>query len=444
MRRRTYFVVFGIILLALIGGAMVFHSPEPCYEGRALSEWMEDWASNTVFVVNGEPSSFIDLYGPTGQRHRALRDAATNAICHMGAKAFPHLLNWLEYEQPAWKKRFWIYLSGSKNRLIRQNRGGLVRRLERPAILSYVTYDALLALGPAAEEAVPGLTKLLNSGKPAVALRAASVLSKIGPKGLPPLVDTLADLSRINRAQIAHCIAYMGTNCRPAMPVLIRCLSDSDSAVRNYARSALRQLKPDPSLIVPQLIEVAANPTLRDRDTILYLGDFGRAASNAAPVLIKVLNDPDEKIRRAALVALQQLQPDPDLIIPELIKMVADPKRRDAIAINYIGGFHQSATSAVPVLLEISHGSEPKSRQAACMTLMEIKPDPMVIPGLIEIVDETRDWVAIDYLGSFGPAASNAVPTLQKMLQDPHMEERKRASNALVKINPAALKKFAP
>jgi hypothetical protein len=305
MRQRTYFVVFGIILLALVGAVVFFHSSEPTYDGRTLSQWMADYWE-CVKPPPASPSIFtMEMYiGYEGDSPR-LR-SATNAIRHLAPKATPCLLEWMDYEQPGWSVRLCSYLKG------RQGRWGIERRivdgLERPSTRSRNSAVAFRALGSSAAAAVPQLAKLLKSPKPGVADSAILALVYIGPKGLPPLTEALADASRTNRDHLAEGIARMGTNGRPAIPVLTRCLREQNNPDLYRLTFFLRQLQPDPSLVIPELIDIVTDPRLRKPLHMDYLGSFGRAASNAVPALLRALEDPDPQIRTYASNALDRIE----------------------------------------------------------------------------------------------------------------------------------------
>jgi hypothetical protein len=306
MRQRTYFVVFGIILLALVGAVVCFHSSEPTYDGRTLSQWTADYWE-CVKPPPASPSMFtMEMYiGYEGDSPR-LR-AATNAIRHLAPTAIPCLLEWMDYEQPNWSVRLCSYLKG------RQGRWGIERRivdsLERPSTRSRNSAVAFRALGSSAAVAVPGLTKLLKSPKPGVADNAILALVYIGSQGLPPLMEALADSSRTNRDHLAEGIARMGTNGQPAIPVLIRCLKENHNPELYRTAFFLKQLQPDPSLVIPELITIVADPKLRKPLHIDYLGSFGRAASNAVPALIEALKDPDPQVRMNASNTLERIEP---------------------------------------------------------------------------------------------------------------------------------------
>jgi hypothetical protein len=310
MRRRTYFLVLGTLLLVVAGGAAFFQWSEPAYDGRTLSQWMADYWE-CVKPPPASPSMFrMEMYIGYERDSPRLR-SATNAIRHLAPKSIPRMLEWMDYEQPNWSVRLCSFLNDRKGawRIERGIERSIVERLDRPSARSRNSAVAFSALGSSAEAAVPRLTELLKSPKPGVADNAILALVYIGPKGLPPLMEALADQSRTNRDHLAEGIARMGTNGRPAIPVLVHCLKEPNNPDLYRFAFFLRQLQPDPGLVIPELITIVADPKLRKPLHIDYLGSFGRAASNAVPALIEALKDPDPQIRMNASNTLQRIEP---------------------------------------------------------------------------------------------------------------------------------------
>jgi hypothetical protein len=295
MRRRAQILIgLGIILLALIGAVIFSRSNEPMYEGRTLSEWMGDYHM-----------PWGDGLGPWDEQMRR-HENASNAIVRIGPKAIPYLLKWLDYEQPSWSVKFCDFL---RNHCIKMKFGRtLLYSLESPQTISIHSPYTFRVLGPCAEEAIPKLAILLNNPKREVAQRAGAALSTLGSKGLSPLMTALVDTSRTNRADIALCIGSMCESGRPAIPLLIRCIKEQNNKeLCACACAALSQIQPDPDLVLPDLIDSIADTKRRNIPAIRYLEKIGPVASNAVPVLLIALRDPDPGIREYVTNALKSI-----------------------------------------------------------------------------------------------------------------------------------------
>jgi hypothetical protein len=164
-------------------------------------------------------------------------DLASNAICHIGPKATPYLLYWIDYEQPAWNAQLCKYFRNHWGTFGKS----IALRLSRTQRLSNFSYMTLGFHGPAAEEAIPGLAKLLNSPKPSLVKSAVELLGEMGPKGLPPLMAAFDDTSRTNRLHLACVLSPWSTN---SVPFLLKALKDKDPVIRKYATNRLNAISP--------------------------------------------------------------------------------------------------------------------------------------------------------------------------------------------------------
>jgi hypothetical protein len=229
MRRRR--ITIGIaLLLVLLGGILLFPSNEPSYEGRPLSQWMVE-ATNKF-----NPSSYLSMVLRTMMMKES---ATTNVYYHIGSNAVPCLLEWMDYERPAWSIRLGKYLSGAgKPRLFQS----LAKLLEKPEILSSESLYVFYILGPSAEAAVPELEKLLRSPKPDVRNKAKLALAMIGPRGLPPLMAALERSSKDNRIEYIESIGIIGSGASNAIPLLAK-FAKGTNAHSRPASEALRRIQ---------------------------------------------------------------------------------------------------------------------------------------------------------------------------------------------------------
>ena len=76
-RKRLWFALLGVGVAAVVGlvAALALRPAEPRYGGRALSQWVR----------------------------RPAGDTQGDAIRQIGTNAVPFLLEWMQYERPAWK-----------------------------------------------------------------------------------------------------------------------------------------------------------------------------------------------------------------------------------------------------------------------------------------------------------------------------------------------------
>jgi hypothetical protein len=286
-----------MLLLALLGGTFFFRSNEPAYQGFTLTECLEDYYTNAIYLENS-----------------VVRDRdATNAFYHMGAAVAPYVLRWIDYERPHWSQRLSSYLWSLAKWPLIQNAAW---SYDRPVRFAEIAPELCRALDPAAADAVlPGLIQRMNSPKQVVALKAKRALACLGPKGLPPLMEALRDTARTNRGDFALAIGNMGDSGKPAAPLLARLLAENTNK-RDFDLAlvmALQDLQADPGLVLPPLIQIIADPARRNPWAINYVAMFGPAASNAIPALNLAFQDPVPGTRQAALKALRSICPEMSL-----------------------------------------------------------------------------------------------------------------------------------
>jgi hypothetical protein len=300
MRRRWYYI-WGAILAGCILAAVVFWpSGEPSYQGCSLSRWVLD-----LEIATREHS--LVSSGPPEHKHHDI----TNAIRQIGPKGIPYYLKWLDYQQSSMSSRALKFLNEKcPDNVITRT---LIDKLDQPTRLSLLQDGSLAAfriLGASAEPAIPGLTQLLKITNNNCPEYGSMALAYIGPKGLPPLMDALADPSNLNRRFICLNIGMiMRTNAKPAIPLLIRCLKDSDSKLHGGAALSLECISPEPEIIIPELIAVISDPKLKTPRAVAYLAKFGPQASNAIPILLKLAQDNSRDMNATASNALRRIDP---------------------------------------------------------------------------------------------------------------------------------------
>src|ERR1044071_3783313 len=98
-KRRGYLLLIAIGVLVGVLAVKVEPEREPEYGGKRLSEWVERY-------------KYWHGYGPEGHE-------AAIAIDAIGMKAFPYLLKWATYRQPAWKRELYHTLDLTDKRIAR-------------------------------------------------------------------------------------------------------------------------------------------------------------------------------------------------------------------------------------------------------------------------------------------------------------------------------------
>jgi HEAT repeat protein len=264
-----------IAVIALFTSACNSRSQQPAYNGKTLSEWVGD-----IGKSNEE----------SAQAQEAIRQIGTNAI--------PFLLKEISDLGELYQK------VGATN-------------FSKEGGMRYINvHIAFKALGPIAKPAVPALLDLLTNTY--ASYSAAVVLTQIDPQTAAVALTEALTNNNINVRLVAASELFevrSNADIALAMPNLIQCLKDEStdkSASFDLITTAIDTLggiHARPDIAVPALLE-----TLTNKDFIIRmvsaraLGEFGNAAISAVPALEEATNDPDNHVRKIAVVALKKIQ----------------------------------------------------------------------------------------------------------------------------------------
>ncbi|EEF57889.1 HEAT domain containing protein [Pedosphaera parvula Ellin514] len=199
MKKRVR-IGLAILVAALVAGFgwQLLHQKEPSYQGRYLSDWLEE-----VWYLDG---------GVDPEAEKAVRQIGTNAI--------PYLLKLAITRDSALKAKVTAILPEK----------WFVSYATRSAHNHFSAAFGFDALGSAAEPAVPTLIGLLDDKDDDIRKTATRSLGSIGPEA------------------------------QNAIPGLIRHLSDPNQDVRVCSAEALNNIPPKSVEEVPALLQVLNSP----------------------------------------------------------------------------------------------------------------------------------------------------------------------------------------
>jgi HEAT repeat protein len=257
--RKRYRIGIAILLVFVLGGiAWVILLPsEPIYEGKTLSVWLDSY----------DPMNSLDTDA------EAKEQAADEAVRKIGTNAIPTLMSRLRAHDAPLLSSFKLLVN--KRRIFH--------------------IELTLAF--------------IQNGE---GERGFSALGEDGKDAVPELI-AMCEKTRFqdSKSDIVSALGDIGPSAKQAVPLLLRCLDDTDRHVCAAAARALGSIHAESALVVPALAKCLGNHDHRIRSsTARALGQFGADAKSAVPALVKLLTDTDPMVKDAAMTSLKTIDPE--------------------------------------------------------------------------------------------------------------------------------------
>jgi hypothetical protein len=260
------------------------------------------------------------------------------------------------------------------------------------------------SIGTKAKAAVPVLLEQMPAGGWKFSNVVAEALWKIDRQTnfvLAVFTNELLTVRRDDQPVPLRSLCEMGPAAKPAVPLVLRMLTNSDERVRTAAARALSEI--DPGLFKSTIAEMNQNPTatverllqviresgsdhedrLRCMRALEALALFGPEARPAVPALIEILQRAPPKgvfpgaEWEDAINVLAEIGPEARPAVPALIALL--PSKRIDIHPSEIcralGNIGPDAASAVPALKQILQGGDPGRQIGAAAALVRIAPE---------------------------------------------------------------------
>jgi HEAT repeat protein len=190
----------------------------------------------------------------------------------------------------------------------------VLRRLTRDKshVLAIWAHVGLMRMNKVTESGVLAIAKLLSSPDQMTRMHAVRALVTLGTDAkpaVPMLLKALQEKDPTTRHVAAMALAAIADS-KTAVPALQETLKDKEPNVRLAAVQSLGGLGPLAKGAVADLITVVE----KEREPFLVgaavwaLGEIGTAARAAIPALEKVVKEEDEPLRKAATEAIDKIQ----------------------------------------------------------------------------------------------------------------------------------------
>jgi len=390
MKRHKLLIGAGVV--ASVVAAIVlwgqFEFARESYQGRHTRDWALQLAAT---ATDGNESNRVE---------------AIAALQALGPAAIPPLRRML-----AERESFYDRTVARIAALLPVNqRRTLVTQLRPGQALSHraAAVNALMVLGTNALSAIPDLGQALYDPSGGVRLDAARALVSFGDVAIPALIAAATGTNPVVRHIAVYALAQSATNLPLTRSTLLTAMLDDDENVRTTAiyfadplgldaqPLLLEKLRsPDPAeqlgavralagvrlpsqLIATNLLSLATNSSgeLR-RQTIETMSALRMMTTNAAAVMIAALDDPDPAIRITAMRAVGQLTWKTGAAIPRLTEFTRSAHQLERkTSVWALAQFGARASNAIPALTLLLDDPDPEVRKAATGALTQIDPPP--------------------------------------------------------------------
>lgn len=278
---------------------------------------------------------------------------------------------------------------------------------------AYWACIAIEEIGEDAAPTVPGLRAILRDSKDdhlkVQALLAVAKIGSAGEQAAPEIVAALAD-DHADPVKIAAGFAAGMHSVTDAKTALIANSKSSNKMVSTVSIWALAKMYPD--------------------------NEQGRVL--AVETLIAGLTDNDPTLRLMAAKGLQLLAPDPEIVAPRLVAVLAEED--PVVAYNLVEAFASLGEPAAERAAAALQNEKLRSLAAEVLSRMGSQAAavaPQVAAALKDSSGEFRQQLQ-SALANMGTAAAPATPELIRSLSDDAAEVRISAMLALANIGPAA------
>jgi len=240
----------------------------------------------------------------------------------------------------------------------------------------------------------------------------------------------LEDLRQSDPIKRNNVIEMLRENATNAPAILLTVARHRPFITRSLPIAILSRLPTSISRHLP-------NPSaaIRTRvDCIRVIGLVGRFSSNAVPALVEIMNRDSIEVSSAARVTLGQIGAP---AVPSLVEALNDqnsPRRSEAAwALRDIGS---PASNAIPALVKAAHNGNSSTVLAAVSALGAMGPIAAgPLAQCLDVSGEVEQALAADSLARLGNSATQALPTLHKLVRSPSLKVSQAAARAVEAID---------
>ncbi len=269
--------------------------------------------------------------------------------------------------------------------------------------------QALLKFGPVNKDVVLAFIEASSDNWKQVMYACDEFFSYLGPQQnyvVPDLIEILKKPDERSKRLALTALSNIGQAAAPALPYILKDINDSNLEAHTFG--AIIKIKPDPKIIVPELIKILKNQTKSEKlFAASVLEKIGPNARDAIPALENCIGTNQIEFARALIT-----------IDPENTKAVEHLERFAEMP--YKPNQWTDQPDAMYLLVKYNHNAEKN------------------LQGLIDALNNQNSRIrlsAASYLGQLGTKANIAIFSLNKVLTDSDPEVRAAAADAILCIS---------
>jgi HEAT repeat protein len=256
---------------------------------------------------------------------------------------------------------------------------------------------------------------------------AALELERLGPDAPAKLLPLLSDpLLEVRRGAAFHLLSTFDPAVRAQVTAFTQLLNDKDATVRNLGFQAVKQLPAaEIAAVTPQLntlLDPAHETKAENRAAVArFAGSLGQRGAPFTGNLEKAAtSDTDDRVRSAATFAYCQIATPPESAVPVLKQVLKDYK--PAVRLVAAGRLRTLALKAADAVNDLGTALADENedvRLAASEALVRIGPAAVpVLRTALEGKSSNAKKLALACLSALGPAAKEALPAIEKAQSD--------------------------
>jgi len=272
--------------------------------------------------------------------------------------------------------------------------------------------------------------------------KAATEFEKLSGEEIAELWPLLKDpQAEVRRGAAVFLLGVFDPKDSDQVSAFAALLNDSDRMVRARALDAVRQCaETDQLAMLPRLsalLDAGREDRAENRVAIARLcGSLKSAGADALTALQGAAgNDPDAKVRSAALAAIAQIA-EPQAAVGPLTKGLAD--KEAAVRLVAAARLRQLGSTAAPAAKELaavladSSNDVAEAAAEALIRIGSVAVEP--VAGQLSSKSATARKLALVCLARIGSPAKSTIGQIQKLKQDPDPQVRQLAEAALKQL----------